>query len=168
MEVLLFVIFWAVLAVALLGMALFGGRRRGKDAPPRRGGRAWWYIAFGVTLAVFGAMIPIASSLGAKENSKEIARAGISDLTASEERGRTLFAKYCALCHSLSASSAVAQVGPNLDQLRPTKGLVLDAINNGRARGNGAMARDLVVGQDAEDVANYVAKAVGQTGGAED
>ena len=162
MEVLLFVLFWADLAVALLALGLFGGRRRNKDAPPRRGGRAWWYIAFAATLAVFGAAIPIASGLGAHENAKEIARAGISDLSPSEERGRELFAKYCILCHSLSASNAVAEVGPNLDELRPTKGLVLDAINNGRARGNGAMARDLVVGRDAEDVANYVAAAVGQ------
>ena len=162
MEVLLFVLFWAVLAVALLALGLFGGRRRNKDAPPRRGGRAWWYIAFAATLALFGAAIPIASGLGAHENSKEIARAGISDLSPSEERGRELFAKYCILCHSLSASNAVAEVGPNLDELRPTKALVLDAINNGRARGNGAMARDLVVGRDAEDVANYVAAAVGQ------
>ena len=164
MEVLLFVLFWAVLAVALLALGLFGGRRRNKDAPPRRGGRAWWYIAFAATLAVFGAAIPIASGLGAHDNAKEIARAGISDLSPSEERGRELFAKYCILCHSLSASNAVAEVGPNLDELRPTKALVLDAINNGRARGNGAMARDLVVGQDAQDVADYVSVAVGQGG----
>ena len=39
---------------------------------------------------------------------------------------------------------------------------MLDAIHNGRARGNGAMARDLVVGQDAEDVAAFVARAVGK------
>ena len=39
---------------------------------------------------------------------------------------------------------------------------MLDAIHNGRARGNGQMAADLVEGQDADDVAAYVAKAVGQ------
>ena len=41
---------------------------------------------------------------------------------------------------------------------------MLDAIHNGRARGNGQMAADLVEGEDAEDVAAYVAKAVGQSG----
>jgi hypothetical protein len=40
---------------------------------------------------------------------------------------------------------------------------VLNAIENGRANGNGQMAQDLYTGQDAEDVANFVAKAVGQT-----
>ena len=38
---------------------------------------------------------------------------------------------------------------------------MLDAIHNGRARGNGQMAADLFTGQDAEDVAAFVAKAVG-------
>ena len=162
MDVLLFVIFWALLAVGLLALALFGGRRRGKSGPPSRSGRGWQYAAFAATLVVFGAGIPIASSLGAHDNTKEIAKAGISDLSDSQERGREIFAKYCILCHSLAASNAVAQVGPNLDKLRPTRALILDAIHNGRARGNGAMARDLVVGQDATDVANYVCAAVGQ------
>ena len=40
---------------------------------------------------------------------------------------------------------------------------MLDAIENGRARGNGAMAADLVTGEDAQDVAEFVARAVGQT-----
>ena len=40
---------------------------------------------------------------------------------------------------------------------------MLDAIKNGRSRGNGQMAAGLYTGQDAEDVAAYVAKAVGQT-----
>ena len=42
---------------------------------------------------------------------------------------------------------------------------MLDAIDKGRARGNGQMAADLVEGQDARDIAAFVAKAVGQTGG---
>jgi mono/diheme cytochrome c family protein len=67
-------------------------------------------------------------------------------------------------CHTLKASNAIAEIGPNLDQLRPPKALVLDAIAKGRANGNGQMAAGLYTGQDAEDVANYVAKAVGQTG----
>ena len=41
---------------------------------------------------------------------------------------------------------------------------MLDAIQKGRAQGNGQMAAGLYEGEDAEDVAAYVAKAVGQTG----
>src|SRR3954447_4978608 len=165
MAVLLFVLFWAILAVALLAVGLLGGRRRRSSAAaPRRGGRGWWYVAFGATLVLFGALLPIAASTGARDNSKEIASAGISNLSDNAEHGRELFAKYCVLCHTLKAANAVASVGPNLDQLRPTKALVLDAIRNGRARGNGAMAKDLVVGSDAQDVASFVSAAVGQGG----
>ena len=39
---------------------------------------------------------------------------------------------------------------------------MLDAIENGRARGNGQMAADLYTGEEAENVAAFVAKAVGQ------
>src|SRR4051795_5222933 len=162
METLLFVFLWAALAVGLVFLALFGGRRRRGGVNTRRGGRGWWYIAFAAVLLVFGALVPIASSLGTDNASKDVAKSGISDLTEAQAHGRQLFGKYCALCHTLEAANAVASVGPNLDELRPTKGLVLDAIHNGRARGNGAMARDLVVGQDADDVASFVCRAVGK------
>ena len=163
MAVLLFVLFWVILAVALVAVGIAAGRRRG-GGPVRRGGRAYWYVSFVVVLVVFGAGLPIAASFGSEDNSKQIASAGIDNLTASQVHGREIFAKYCSLCHSLKAANAVAQVGPNLDQLRPTKALVLDALKNGRARGNGAMAKDLVVGQDAQDVASFVSAAVGQSG----
>src|SRR3954471_2675460 len=163
MAVLLFVLFWAILAAALLALGLFGARR-GSNKPVRRGGRGWWFAAFAVTLAVFGIGVPIAAAIGAHDDSKDIPKAGISNLSANGEHGRELFAKYCSLCHTLQAAHAVASVGPNLDKLRPTKALVLDALHHGRARGNGAMARDLVVGQDAQDVAQFVSMAVGQGG----
>ena len=164
METLLFVLFWAALALGLLLLALFGGRRRRGGVNTRRGGRAWWYVAFAAVLLVFGALVPIASSLGNDNSSKEVAKSGISDLTDAQVHGRQLFGKYCALCHTLEAANAVASVGPNLDDLRPTKELVLDALKHGRARGNGAMAANLVVGQDAQDVADFVSTAVGQNG----
>ena len=57
------------------------------------------------------------------------------------------------------ASNAVGKVGPNLDALRPPKVLVIDAIKKGRAQGRGQMPAGLVDGQDAQDVAAYVAAA---------
>ena len=38
---------------------------------------------------------------------------------------------------------------------------MLNAIQNGRARGNGQMPAQLYTGQDAEDVAEYVARVAG-------
>jgi mono/diheme cytochrome c family protein len=164
MAVLLFVLLFVALALAVVLVGLSGQRRSRGGVNTRRGGRAYWYVGFAVILVVFGAGLPIAASFGNEDNAKEIPKSGISQLTASQEHGRELFAKYCRLCHTLQAANANASVGPNLDQLRPTKALVLNAIHNGRARGNGAMAKDLVVGEDAQDVASFVAAAVGQSG----
>jgi mono/diheme cytochrome c family protein len=161
MAVLLFVLFWVILAVALVLTGLLAGRRRRGGGAPRRGGRALWYVGFVAVLVIFGAGIPIAASLGNDSNAKKIPAEDISSLTPSQEHGRLLFAKYCKLCHTLKAANAVASVGPDLDQLRPNKKLVLFTVAHGRANGNGAMAKDLVVGQDAQDVANFVAAAVG-------
>ena len=164
MAVLLFALFWILLAVALVVVGISAGRRNKSGVQTRRGGRAYWYVAFALVLAIFGAGLPIAASLGNADNSKTVPGSGIKELTAAQEHGRQLFHQSCSLCHTLKAANAVAQVGPNLDQLRPTKALVLDAIKNGRARGNGAMAANLYTGQDAQDVADFVAAAVGQNG----
>lgn len=165
MAVLVFVLFWALVAVALVVVGIRSGRG---GAPPKvntaRGGRTYWYVAFAIILLGFGAGVPVASSLGRDSDAKSIPSADINRLTAGQERGRQIFHQYCSYCHSLQAANAVAQVGPNLDNLRPTKGLILDALAKGRARGNGAMARNLVTGQDAQDVADFVSLAVGQKG----
>lgn len=165
MAVLLFILFWVLVAIGLV----FIGIRSGRGGAPAkvntaRGGRAYWYVAFALVLLGFGVGVPVASSLGRANDAKSIPTADINDLSEEQEHGRELFAQQCSMCHTLEAAAAVAQVGPNLDTLRPTKGLVLDAIRNGRARGNGAMAKNLVLGEDAEDVAEFVSVAVGQGG----
>ena len=91
---------------------------------------------------------------------KATARVG-PNLTELQQRGRELFSQRCKNCHTLAAAEATARVGPNLDDLRPPKALVLDAIKNGRARGNGNMPAEVVQGEDAEAVAQFVAVAVG-------
>lgn len=163
MGVTLFVLFWVLLAVVLVVVGLnIGRRRRGGDAASRSG-RAHWYIGFAASVAVFFLAIPILTSIGNHAMARS-APHNDGDFTVAQEHGRELFHKYCGVCHTLAAANAVAVVGPDLDKLRPTKPLILDAIEKGRARGNGAMAADLVVGQDAQDVASFVSKAVGQGG----
>ena len=56
----------------------------------------------------------------------------------------------------------MGRVGPNLDNLRPPKALILNAIAQGRARGVGRMPAQLLQGQDAQDVAAYVSKVEGR------
>src|SRR5215210_3092017 len=165
MTALIFVLTWVVLGLGLLLIALSGGPSGALQRlqSQSRGSRKAAIALFVVALLVLGVGIPLAviSSVEARD---DIPQANVSNLTAAEEHGRELFGRRCTMCHTLAASKAVAQVGPNLDQLRPPKELVLDAIKNGRAQGNGQMAAGLYQGKDAENVAAYVAKAVGQTG----
>jgi mono/diheme cytochrome c family protein len=160
----IFVLFWVLLGLGLLLIALSGGPSGALQQlqSQSRGSRKAATVLFVIALLVLGVGIPLAviSSVEARD---DIPEANVSNLTAAEQHGRELFAQRCTQCHTLAASESVAQVGPNLDQLRPPKALVLDAIAKGRARGAGQMAAQLYTGQDAQDVAAYVAKAVGQT-----
>jgi mono/diheme cytochrome c family protein len=159
-----FVLAWVLLGLGLLLVALSGGPGGALQRlqSQSRGSRKAATVLFVIALLVLGIGIPLAviSSVEARD---DIPEANVSNLTASEMHGRELFGMRCAQCHTLAASKAVAQVGPDLDTLRPPKELVLDAIENGRSQGNGQMAAGLYQGEDAEDVAEYVAKAVGQT-----
>ena len=87
--------------------------------------------------------------------------------------GKTLFVERCASCHVLERANATGVVGPNLDEAfgpargdglgeETVEGVVLNQIAN-VLRGS-EMPPDLVEGQDAEDVAAYVAMVAGQPG----
>ena len=164
MAVLVFTLVFVALGLSVLFVALSGGPSgaRKRMASQSRRTRRIALFNFVVALLVLGLGIP-AAVIATVEGRNDIPEANVSNLTAAEERGRKLFGQRCANCHTLKASNAVAQVGPNLDTRRPNKILVLDAIHKGRAAGNGQMAADLVEGKDADDVAAYVAKAVGQS-----
>jgi mono/diheme cytochrome c family protein len=166
MSTLVFVLVWVVLGLGLLLIAMSGGPggALARLQTQTRTGRRVATVAFLLALVVLGIGVP-AAVIAAVDNRNDIPEADVSNLTAAEKHGQELFGKRCIYCHTLKAAGAVAQVGPDLDNLRPNKALVLDAIKNGRAQGNGQMAAGIYSGKDAEDVAAFVAKAVGQTGG---
>ena len=87
--------------------------------------------------------------------------------------GKNLFAERCQRCHALERAGGGADVGPDLDSaFGPARedglgeatvaGVVLRQIANVRRRS--IMPADLVTGQDARDVAAYVAAVAGQPG----
>jgi mono/diheme cytochrome c family protein len=162
MSTLVFVLVFVLLGLGVLFVAMSGGPGGIGSVlhSQTRGSRKFATFAFVVSLLVLGVAIPAAVIAATKDN-RDIPHASIQNLTANQERGRELFGQRCSLCHTLKASNAVAQVGPNLDELAPPKALVLNAIKNGRSRGNGQMPAQLFTGQDAEDVAEYVARATG-------
>jgi mono/diheme cytochrome c family protein len=98
---------------------------------------------------------------------------------ADVDRGRQLFTANCGTCHALAQAGTSAQVGPNLDaafsQARADgmdndtiEGVVQMQISNPRPaepdQADVYMPADLVEGQDAEDVATYVASVAGVPG----
>ncbi len=165
MAVLAFTFVFVALGLGVLFVGLSGGpsgARRRMGSQSKRTRRVA-LINFLLAVLILGLGIP-AAVIATVEDRNDIPEANVSNLTAAEKHGRQLFGQRCRNCHTLKASNAVAQVGPNLDDLMPKKALVLNAIHNGRAAGNGQMAADLVEGKDADDVAAYVSKAVGNEG----
>lgn len=154
-----FIITFIVVGLVVVAAAFSGGRRNAERPPgPSRRGRKATALLVGALVLLLGILIP-ALVIAAGRNSDK-APGGVK-LTAADERGREIFAQRCATCHTLRAANAVGKVGPNLDQLRPPKALILDAIQKGRARGQGQMPAGLIDGQDAQDVADFVAKVAG-------
>ena len=158
----IFVLAFLVLGLAVVAFA-FSGRAsvRYRRGAPTRAGRRFVAVAVTLVVVLLGVAVPLAIGVVNRNDHAKNAPGGV-DLSASQAAGRSVFAKYCATCHTLKASNAVGKVGPNLDVLHPPKGLILDAIANGRARGQGQMPKGLVDGEDAQDVAAYVAAVAGR------
>src|SRR5437868_4827443 len=158
--------FWLVAGLGVFFVAFRGGGRRrrapgGARGGDTRGSRRGVAITSLVVWILFGLGLPaLVLATNGGDNKTGQAFGGV-DLNSGQVHGRELFARNCATCHTLHAVNAVGKVGPNLDQLRPPAALVLNAVQTGRARGNGQMPADLVAGQDAKDVASFVAAVAG-------
>ena len=73
--------------------------------------------------------------------------------------GAALFTQNCASCHTLKAANATGQVGPNLDQLKPPKDVVVRQVTNG---GNGMPAfSGRLSTAEIDAVATYVSQNAG-------
>lgn len=116
-----------------------------------------------------GIAVPLIFIIGNRDSARALS--GGVKLTAAAQVGHELFSQHCGMCHTLAAARAVGKIGPNLDNLRPTKALVLESIANGclqtssvsgsTCHGFGTMPADLVEGQQAQDIAAFVAQAAG-------
>jgi mono/diheme cytochrome c family protein len=85
-----------------------------------------------------------------------------------DHEGAVLFSTHCAGCHTLSAAGTQGSgnrgertQGPNLNEREESKDDVLYAIQNGGFSG-AIMPQNIVVGEEAEQVADFVAKYAGQ------
>jgi mono/diheme cytochrome c family protein len=99
--------------------------------------------------------------------------------SAADERGAQLFNERCSGCHTLASASSEGskpegQVsggertnGPNFDTRKESEDDVLFAIRNGGFSG-AIMPANIVVGDEAEAVADFLAKYSGRTKGTGD
>ena len=86
----------------------------------------------------------------------------------SNYNGAVLFATHCSGCHTLSAAGSqgsgnrgLRTQGPNLNQRTETYDDALFAIQNGGFSG-AIMPQNILVGEEAEAVARFVAKYAGE------
>ena len=158
MSTLLLVLFFLLAGLSVVVVAMRSGSKGPVLDPSKKGSRRALAYGLGIAVLLFVVAVPIAVAI---DGSKQDARAGAVRLSAHEQEGRHIFNERCVQCHQLGASNAVQQVGPDLDELRPPKALILDAIAKGRARGQGQMPAQLVDGPEAEAVADYIVKVAG-------
>jgi mono/diheme cytochrome c family protein len=169
----LFVVFWVVLGVGVFFVAARGGLggARATIRSQTYGGRRAAGVTFAIIYVGFGIALPLLFLIGNHANAN--GQVGGYKLTAAEQRGRELFGQHCAVCHTLAAANAVGKVGPNLDTIKPSAALVLHTIQNGCLQnpagstsqsclGQGNMPAGIIQGQQATDVAKFVAQVAGR------
>jgi mono/diheme cytochrome c family protein len=171
-----FVIAFVVIGLTVVFLAFGGGPRGAREQlhTQSRGGNRAVSIIVSLFALLIGVGVP-ALVMAANSHTQSKKAPGGVRLTDAERHGRTLFAKNCNTCHTLKASRGAGKVGPNLDALisgingsSPSDTIknrvtfIEDAIKNGRARGSGQMPAELLDGQDARNVAAFVAKAAGR------
>jgi cytochrome c553 len=162
LAIVLFIGFWVVLGVALVFIAINGGLAGARDVlhTQSHSGRRTVSAVYAIVYLGFGVAIPVIFLTGNHARASNEVQ-GIK-LSADEKQGRALFGDHCALCHTLAAANAEGKVGPNLDVLQPSKDLILNAIADGRQRGNGTMPAQILQGKDAQDVAKFVSRVAGK------
>ena len=84
-------------------------------------------------------------------------------LASADDLGREVFTEKatppCAICHTLAAADATGEVGPSLDDLKPSKSQILEAVRTGV----GVMPRytGLLTEEQIQAVAEFVHKSTG-------
>lgn len=160
MAALVFLSFFVALGLGVVFVAMRGGPRGVRDTLERGRRKPLHAAEFAVAagIALFGLVVPAI----VLSSDHAAAGPGGTKLSADLQEGRELFADKCATCHALEDAGAVGRVGPDLDELAPTAGLTVNAIEEGRARGQGQMPAQLLDGEDAKHVAEYIAEVAGR------
>jgi len=167
MFVAIFLIPWILIGIGVLFIAFSGGPGQARQAYLTRGS-----IAFKITMVVIylGVGIAVPAIILSNRQDAEGATNKTRTVEASDQlqKGKTLFRSTCASCHTLAAVNARGVTGPDLDRIGLNAGSrqaaqtrILSAIKIG-GTGQGRMPSGLLQGQNAQQVAAYVASVAGQ------
>jgi mono/diheme cytochrome c family protein len=127
------------------------------------------FVNFGIFAAVCVLVIPYLAL--AKEGEEEAATVQVAE---RDQAAKELFAGNCGRCHTLAAAGTEGVVGPDLDELLVTGGIssaeqynsiytrVLTAVTCGLRGQIGQMPRGILEGENAKQVAQFVAAYAGQ------
>jgi cytochrome c553 len=161
MEVLLVLGPFVVLGIAVLFVAFAGGGGQAREAY-LTGGRRAFPLAILVIYVALGIAVPAAVIAARGESEGGVGSLRTEEVSPDLESGKQLFVATCKSCHDLDAVQAQGVTGPDLDELGGLdEERVLNAIENG-GTGQGRMPAELLQGEEAEDVAAYVARVAGQ------
>jgi cytochrome c6 len=117
-------------------------------------------VIFGVFAAIFLLVIPYWAI--SKEGSPDASPDAVAE---TDQDAKTLFQTNCGTCHTLAKAGTDGVVGPNLDDIlvagQPEANYdrILNAIDNGVG---GRMPADILSGESAEEVADFVSRVAGQ------
>lgn len=87
-----------------------------------------------------------------------LAACGGSDGGGGGDTGRELFAARCGSCHTLKSAGTTGRIGPNFDEVKLTRPIVLRTVKDPPS----PMPPNLVTGADADAVAAFLAAQSGK------
>jgi mono/diheme cytochrome c family protein len=104
-----------------------------------------------IAVAIGAALL--AAGCGGGKSEQITTSGGSAPVSAAE----TLFVEKCGTCHTLDEAGTTGTYGVDLDELKPSSAAVLQAVEDGP----GTMPPDIVTGDEAQAVADYVARVAG-------
>lgn len=162
MQTTLFILAWAVAAVAVVAIGFRASRGDGADGGPRALGKVPFALRAAIGLVALAAIVGMPILLTASASDRVPGGAGTYTVDSNAElrEGRQIFRETCASCHTLSAAGARGSYGPNLDALglsgEKSVARIEAALKKGGATGM-QMPKNLIEGEDAKLVSEYIA-----------
>jgi Cytochrome C oxidase, cbb3-type, subunit III len=167
MQTLLFILAWVAVAVLVVAAGFYATRDRERVDIAKPLGRVPAGVRMLVGLLVLAAVVGMPIFVTASASDRVPSGAGTYTINSSANlrAGRLIFRQTCASCHTLSAANARGVYGFNLDtvglNVPGSESRIEAAVKNGGATGL-QMPKNLLEGNDAKLVAQYVAAVAGK------